>query len=57
MIGLKEGFCGLLKKNDITCLTIHCLIYQEALCGKAIKICHAMKLVTSIINFIRGGGA
>lgn len=55
MVGLKEGFCGLLKKDDITCLTVHCLIHQEALCGKVIKMCHAMKLVTSITNFIRGG--
>lgn len=55
MVGLKEGFCGLLKKNDITCLTVHCLIHQEALCGKVIKMYHAMKLVTSITNFIRGG--
>ncbi|XP_029679894.1 general transcription factor II-I repeat domain-containing protein 2-like, partial [Formica exsecta] len=52
MVGLKEGFCGLLKKNDITCLTVHCLIHQEALCGKAIKMSLAMKLVTSITNFI-----
>lgn len=55
MIGLKEGFCGLLKINNITCLIIHCLIHQEALCGKAIKMCNAIKLVTSITNFIRGG--
>ncbi|EZA47180.1 General transcription factor II-I repeat domain-containing protein 2B [Ooceraea biroi] len=42
------------QKNDISCLTIHCLIHQEALCGKEIKMCSAMKLVASITNFIRG---
>jgi len=55
MVGLKDGFYDLLKKNNITCLTIHCLIHQEALCAKVIKMCYAMKLVTSITNFIRGG--
>jgi len=55
MVGLKDGFYGLLKKNNITCLTIHCLIHQEVLCAKVIKMCCAMKLVTSITNFIRGG--
>lgn len=55
MVGLKQGFCGLLKKNNINCLTVHCLIHQEALCGKAVKMCDAMKLVISITNFIKGG--
>lgn len=55
MTGMKEGFCGLLHRNNITCLTVHCLIHQEALCGKEIKMCRAMKMVTSITNFIRGG--
>lgn len=33
IVGLKESFYGLLKKNDITYLTVHCLIHQEALYG------------------------
>jgi len=33
MVDLKDNFYGLLKKNNITCLTIHCLIHQEALCA------------------------
>lgn len=55
MVGLKKNFCGVLQKNGITYLTVHCLIHQEALCGKVIKMSFAMKLVTSITNFIRGG--
>ena len=55
IVGSKEGFCGILRKNSITCLTVHCLIHQEALCGKAVKMCEAMKLVISITNFIKGG--
>ena len=37
MLGEKTGLVGLLKKDGITCPTLHCIIYQEALCGKEIK--------------------
>ncbi|XP_043922075.1 general transcription factor II-I repeat domain-containing protein 2-like [Protopterus annectens] len=49
MTGTGSGFRGLLKQNNITCPTIHCIIHQEALCGKflcqanplkAIDLCH-----------------
>jgi len=55
MIGSKTGFFGQLRQRDLKIPLIHCIIHQEALCGKAIKLCTAMKTVTKIINLIKGG--
>lgn len=55
MVGKKSGFVGLLRENGVTCPTIHCVIHQEALCGKSIKQNQVFKLVVKVINMIRGG--
>lgn len=55
MTGNKSGLVGLLRENGVTCPTIHCIIHQEALCGKSIKQNEVFKLVIKIINLIRGG--
>ncbi|XP_066590714.1 general transcription factor II-I repeat domain-containing protein 2B-like [Prorops nasuta] len=55
MVGTRKGFAGQLFQRNIKVPLIHCIIHQEALCGKAIKITAAMKMVTKIINFIKGG--
>ncbi|XP_067209977.1 protein FAM200A-like [Linepithema humile] len=34
MTGKVNGFVGLLKENGINCPTLHCIVHQEALCGK-----------------------
>ncbi|KAG5898820.1 hypothetical protein JTB14_018780 [Gonioctena quinquepunctata] len=36
MVGTEIGFAGLLKQNNINCSVIHCIIHQEALCGKSL---------------------
>ena len=55
MTGSKIGFFGQIKQRDLKFPLIHCLIHQEALCGKAVKLCSAMQIVTKIINAIKGG--
>lgn len=55
MTGTKTGFFGQLKQRNLTIPLIHCIIHREALCGKAVKLCNAMQMVTKIINFIKGG--
>lgn len=55
MVGTENGFCGQLRKHNIYCPMIHCIIHQEALCEKIIKMASTMKLVTKITNLIRGG--
>lgn len=55
MIGSKNGFFGLIKQRGLKFPVIHCIIHQEALCGKIVKLCTAMQTVTKIINVIRGG--
>jgi len=55
MIGSKNGFAGQIKQRDLKFPIIHCIIHQEALCGKVVKLCSAMQTVTKIINAIKGG--
>lgn len=55
MTGNVTGFAGYLKQNGIDCPLIHCIIHQEALCGKSLRQMNAMKIVVKITNLIRGG--
>lgn len=55
MIGTEIGFAGLLKRNNIHCPVIHCIVHQEALCGKSLRQSNVMKVVVKITNIIRGG--
>lgn len=55
MIGSKIGFFGQIKQRDLKFPVIHCIIHQEALCGKAVKLCTAMQIVSKIVNAIKGG--
>ena len=34
----------------------HCIIHQESLCGKALKIEHVMSTITRVVNLIRAKG-
>jgi hypothetical protein len=42
-------------KERVKYVFLHCIIHQEALCGKIIKINQTMKVVVNIVNLIRGG--
>ncbi|EZA53490.1 General transcription factor II-I repeat domain-containing protein 2B [Ooceraea biroi] len=55
MIGSKIGFAGQLKQRNFNIPVIHCIIHQEALSGKVVKLSTAMETVTKIINTIKGG--
>ncbi|KYN16303.1 General transcription factor II-I repeat domain-containing protein 2A [Trachymyrmex cornetzi] len=54
MTGSKNGFFGQLKQRGLKFPVIHCIIHQEVLCGKVVKLCTAMQMVTNIINMIKG---
>jgi hypothetical protein len=49
MTGNKVGLVGLLKENDVDCITLHCIIHKEALCGKVLQMSGV-----SIVNLIIG---
>ena len=55
LTGNKTGLVGLLKKNGVNCITLHCIIHQEALCQKMLQASDVMKTVVQIGNLIRGG--
>jgi len=48
------GFIGLLLKSNVNVPAIHCIIHQEALCGKIMKLDGVMNTVFKITYFIRG---
>jgi hypothetical protein len=54
MVGEQKGFSGLLRKSSIKCPVFHCIIHQEALCGKSVQQSNCMKVVVKITNLIRG---
>jgi hypothetical protein len=55
MVGEQKGFSGLLRKSDVKCPIFHCIIHQEALCGKSVQQSNCMKAVVKITNLFRGG--
>jgi hypothetical protein len=55
MVGSKIGLLGQLKQRNLKFPLLHCIIHQEALCGKNIKLSTAMQTVITIVNTIKGG--
>lgn len=55
MTGSNVGLVGLLKENGVDCITLHCIIHQEALCGKVLHMSDVMQSVIRMVNLIRGG--
>ena len=62
MCGQKSGLVGRVREkmreeNCVGELTVyHCIIHQEALCGKALKMEHVVTTITRVVNFIRAKG-
>ena len=54
VVGHKSGLVGLVKEKAIQSLFIHCIIHQEALLGKFVKLCKTMKTVVNIVNLMPG---
>jgi len=62
MVGRRAGVASLLKNKvlsinpnqQISC--IHCIIHQEVLCSKVLKMNHVMDVVVGTVNFIRARG-
>ena len=54
MTGKENGAAALIKKHvhlinpEQVVLTVHCIIHQEALCGKALKMAHVMNAVVKL---------
>ena len=55
MVGSQNGLVGLLRKNEINCVALHCIIHQKALCGKVLKMMNVMQSVIKTVNLIGGG--
>jgi len=54
------GVIGLVKAKqlELGCqpiVPVHCLIHQEVLCGKSVKLRNVMDVVVKIVNTIRAG--
>lgn len=55
MHGSQTGLVGLLRKAGINCPALHCIIHQEAVCGKLLDMEDVMKTITKCVNLIKGG--
>jgi hypothetical protein len=55
MVGSKTGLVDHVKQLRVKCAFLYCIIHQEALCGKIIKVNQTMEMVVNIVNLIRGG--
>ncbi|XP_063989608.1 general transcription factor II-I repeat domain-containing protein 2-like [Diachasmimorpha longicaudata] len=61
MVGKHEGLVKLIEKEacnvgNMSMLNFHCIIHQENLCAKSLKMDHVMKVVVKIVNFIKSKG-
>ena len=61
MTGKNNGLVGLLEAKLKDCAnhklkSIHCIIYQEALCSKVCNMEHVMSVVVKLVNFSRSHG-
>ncbi|XP_067943372.1 general transcription factor II-I repeat domain-containing protein 2-like [Watersipora subatra] len=61
MCGQKSGLVGRIqekmREENAGKLTVyHCIIHQEALCGKALQMEHIMSSIKGVVNFIRAKG-
>ena len=62
MTGKKNGAVSLLKKHlreskfEKDIFTVYCVIHQEALCVKTLKMTHVAELVVKCVNEIRAKG-
>ena len=54
MTGQEIGLAGILKKHGVNCPMFHCIIHQETLCAKSLKMSNVMITVTNIVHIIRG---
>jgi hypothetical protein len=52
--GINTGLVYLLMRSVIVVPVLHSITYQEALCGKFMKLNEVMRDVVKIINLIRG---
>jgi len=44
------------KQDPEFCMKLYCIIHQQSLCGKTLKFEHVMKVMVSVVNFIRSHG-
>ncbi|XP_067123968.1 general transcription factor II-I repeat domain-containing protein 2-like [Centruroides vittatus] len=61
MIGRKEGLVKLIENDAFAVensrfMKYHCILHQENLCAKALKMDHVMQIVVKTVNFIRAPG-
>ena len=55
LMGKKAGVAGRLRLEGFKGPIFHCIIHQEALCGKSLKQQDTFKVVVKVINMLRGG--
>lgn len=49
-----DGKC--LRRCKGLCFRVHCIIQQESLCGKSVKMQHVMVIIVEAVNYVRAHG-
>jgi hypothetical protein len=54
-LGSRSGLAALIKKNNPSAITTHCVIHRQALDAKTLTECSAVtvKTATKVVNFIK----
>ena len=56
VVGFVENKLNCLRTEKVNFVSVHCILHQEALCSKSLRMKEVMDVVVKTVNFIRSRG-